>query len=89
MKTIWVYENLSEPYESFSKSERETILRYKQSNKTEKDVFELPLYNKGMNSKLYKVKTLEDNVKFVREEKMQEIEEIKTHIPKSQILNMK
>lgn len=89
LKTIWAYENLNEPFESFGRYDRDVILRYKQSKKSKKEVFELPLYNKGMNKKLYKIKTLDDSLDFVKEEEIKEMERIRTHIPKSQILNMK
>lgn len=89
MKTVWAYKNLNEPYESFNRNDRILIDRYETAVRPRQNSFELPLYNKEINKNLYKTRTLEDSLEFVTEAKMQEMEFIKNHIPKSQILSLK
>ena len=86
---IWKYKYLEIPYESLNKKEREIINTYLKSEKGETKVFELPLYETGKYKKIESVKHIEKNLKFVTDEKIEEMKFISTYVPKSQILNKK
>ena len=87
MRIIWTYKYMKEPYESFNKSEREIIDRYEPTEKNPQVLFELPIYLKGTNKKLDEIRNIQKKLEFVREETIEEMEFVSTHIPKSQILN--
>lgn len=89
MRIIWRYRYLNESYESFNKKQKEIIEKYEKAVKYPNQEIEMPLYEKGINKKLNKLKTLEENLEFVTEEKIEEMKFISNHIPKSQILNKK
>ncbi|MCI9365348.1 MAG: DUF600 family protein [Clostridia bacterium] len=86
---IWSYKYLDTPYESFNRKERNIIDRYIKSRKGITNVFELPLYTREIKETLGVSKNTEKNLDFVTEEKIEEMEFSNTHIPKSQILNLK
>ena len=50
---------------------------------------ELPLYSREVKKGLDTYKTIEKNLEFVTEERIEEMEFSSTHVPKSQILNPK
>lgn len=83
---IWVYKYLHTPYESFSKDERKIIDDYLSTAKADTNVYEAPLYIRGAGRKVKEINEAEKKMKFVTEEKIQEMEYINNHIPKSQIL---
>ncbi len=85
-RIIWTYRYLKVPFESFNKSEREIIERFEMSEKQEETIFELPLYVKPLNKALKTIKDSKNNLEFVTEVKLEEMEFKKTHVPKSQIL---
>ncbi len=89
LRIIWRYKYLGENYESFNKKQRELITRYEEAIRPPSYKIELPLYIKGINKSLKNLRTLEDSLEFVTEEKIEELEFINTHVPKSQILNNK
>ena len=82
---VWAFKYLNTPYESLSRKEREVIDNYlKEEPKTY--TFEAPLYTRQMGKELEEISDIEKKMSFVTEEKIKEMEYIKTHIPKSQIL---
>ena len=82
---IWSFKYLNMPYESFNRKERETINKYL-NEKREINTFEAPLYTKEIGKKLEEISSIEKKMSFVTEKKIEEMEYVKTHIPKSQIL---
>ena len=82
---IWAFKYLDTPYESFSKKEKEVIDNYLK-NEPETYIFEAPLYTREIGKELEEISDMEKKMTFVTEEKMKEMEYVKTHIPKSQIL---
>ena len=46
----------------------------------------MPIYNKEAGEDLEEINQIEKSFKFVTEEKIEEMEYIRTHVPKSQIL---
>ncbi len=85
-RIIWTYNYLNLPYESFNKKEREIIDSYKRKARLKEKNYEQGLYTKPTNKKLENVRTLEKKYEFVTEEKIEEMEFVNSHIPKSQIL---
>ena len=83
---IWKYKYLDLPFESFNKKEKDIIKSYLKSPKVETKIFEMPLYTKENNKQIKKISKTDKKLRFVTEEKIKEMEYIKTHIPKSQIL---
>lgn len=86
---IWGYKYLHTPYESFNKKEREIIDEYEKSEKQPTKTYELPLYTREVSKEIDIMRQSEKNLKFVTEEKIEEMEFIRTYEPKSQILNSK
>lgn len=89
MRIIWAYKYLNEPYESFSKKEREIINSYRKRAKEREDLYEIPLSIRETNHKLENIRAMKRSLEFVTEEKIKEMEFSSTHVPKSQILNSK
>ena len=87
-KAIWTYKYLSAPYESFNRKERKAIDTYMRMQ-IETNTFELPLYKKEVGKKLDTIKQIEKNLDFVTDKKIEEMEFMERHVPKSQILNPK
>ena len=85
-RIIWTYRYLKVPFESLNKSEREVIQRFEMLGKQEEKFFELPLYSKPSNKGLRTIKNSEENLEFVTELKLEEMEFKNTHVPTSQIL---
>lgn len=85
-RIIWSYQYLQVPYDSFNRKERKIIDDYIKSGKEEKKVFELPIYKKEMAKNLEHELQAEKNLTFVTEKKIEEMEYIRSHVPKSQIL---
>lgn len=83
---IWSFKYLNMPYESFNRNERKLIDKYLKGKEPETTTFEAPLYTREMGKELEKISGLEKKMSFVTEKKIEEMEYIKTHIPKSQIL---
>ena len=83
---IWTYKYLNLPLDYFNKKEREIIKKYINSPKVETKTFEMPLYTKENNRQIRRLHQTNKKLKFVTEEKIKEMEYIKTHKPKSQIL---
>lgn len=83
---IWSYKYLDMPYNSFNRKEREAIDNYLKQEKEDTYIFEAPLYTKETGKELDSISHLEKKMSFVTEEKIQEMEYAKTHVPKSQIL---
>lgn len=83
---IWKYKYLETPYGSLNRKEREVINRYDKVKVEKPKVFELPLYTKKVSKKLKDMKRTGQNLTFVTEEKIEEMEFKKTYVPKSQIL---
>lgn len=88
MDAVWRYKYLGEAYESFSRKEREMIDKSKETEE-KIQVFEMSLYTKEINSNLESIKNIEKRMEFVTDNKIAEMEFIKSHVPKSQILNSK
>jgi hypothetical protein len=88
MHVIWRYNYLEDAFESFNRRQKSAISRYEKMVKLPKYEVDFPLYTKGINKKLETVQSLENNFEYVREEKIEEIEFINSHVPKSQILNI-
>lgn len=86
---IWRYKYLEESYESLSKKQKALITKYERMAKPPSYEVEFPLYIKGVNKSLKNLRTLEESLEFVKEEKMEELKFIQEHVPKSQILNQK
>ncbi len=85
-RVIWTYKYLHTPYESLNKKERNAVDRYQRMVKPRATEYEQPIYEKERNKKLDTVKSLEKNLEFVTEEKIEEMKYKNTHVPKSQIL---
>ena len=83
---VWVFKYLKMPYNSFNKKEKKFIDKYLKENKQKPYIFEAPLYSREMGKELEKISGLEKKMSYVTEEKIKEMEYVKTHIPKSQIL---
>lgn len=83
---IWAFTYLNMPYASFNKKEKDAINKYLKKEKINTYTFETPLYTKKIGNELEKISGIEKRMSFVTEEKMEEMEYVKTHIPKSQIL---
>lgn len=83
---IWTYKYLNLPYESLNRNEKKVIDKYLKSPKEETFTFELPLYTREKGSSVEEIKELEKRMKYVTEDKIEEMEYINSHIPKSQIL---
>lgn len=88
-RVIWTYRYLEFPYESFNKKEREIIDRYKKQENAEEKVFELPFYEKENCKNLKVLRKIGKKMEFVTEDTIKEMEFKNTHVPKSQILNLK
>ncbi len=88
-RLIWLYKYLRIPYAGFNKKEKEIIDRYEKSKKSRETIFELPIYIKQMNKNIENIKDLEKKSEYVTEDKIEEMEFKKTHLPKSQILSIK
>lgn len=86
---IWKYKYLETPYGSLNRKEREVINRYEKVKSEPMKTFELPLYSRKVSKKLKDMKQARSNLEFITEEKMEEMEFIKTYVPKSQILSCK
>ena len=84
--TVWSYRYLDMPYESFNRRERKQIDKYLLNKNREKKIFEIPLYTKKMGKELEEISHLDRKMSYVKEDKIKEMEYVKTHIPKSQIL---
>lgn len=85
-RVIWLYRYLKLPYASFTRKEKALIDRYEKQTKPRETSFELPLYTKGLNKNMETISDMQKKFKFVTEDKMEEIEFSKKHVPKSQIL---
>ena len=83
---IWKYKYLETPYGSLNRKEREVINRYDNAKVEKTKIFELPLYTKKISKQLKDMKRPKQNLTFVTEEKIEEMEFKKNYIPKSQIL---
>ena len=88
-RTIWTYKYLELPYESLARKERNIIDTYIKTEKDEKRVFELAMYNKEIGKDLETKVETEKNLTYVTEKKIEEMEYMKKHIPRSQILTKK
>lgn len=88
MRVIWRYNYLEDALASFNRRQKSAITKYEKMTKIPKYEVDLPLYTKGINKKLETFQSLENNFEFVREEKIEEMEFINSHVPKSQILNI-
>ena len=88
-RIVWTHKYLGFPYESFSKKERQALDNYKEQEKLEERIFELPIYTKETNKELETIKSIEKKLKFVTEDTIKEMEFKNSHVPKSQILNLK
>lgn len=82
---IWSYLYLKTPYEGLSKKERKVVDKYL-ANKPESYIYEESLYKKEIGKELDRISNIEKKMEYVKEEKIEEMEYIKTHVPKSQIL---
>ena len=69
LRTIWRYKYLGENYESFNKKQKELITRYEETIRPPSNEIELPLYIKGIKRTLKNLRTLEESLEFVTEEK--------------------
>ena len=85
-RVIWIYRYLKFPYESFTKKEREIIDKYEKTTKSREGIYELPLYTKTLNKNNETISDMQKKLKFVTEDKIEEIEFLENHVPKSQIL---
>lgn len=85
-RIIWSYEYLQMPYDSFNRKEKKIIDDYIKADKEEKTIFELPIYKKEMAKNLEHELQADKNLTFVTEKKIEEMEYIRNHVPRSQIL---
>lgn len=88
-RLIWRYRYLKIPYASLNRKQREIINRYEKSTKQHETIYEMPLYRKDINKNFETIGDIEKKSEFVTEDKIEEMEFKNSHIPKSQILNMK
>ena len=83
---VWSFKYLDMPYESFNKREKAAIEKYLKEEKADTYIYEAPMYTREMGKELEEISGIEKKMSFVKEEKIEEMEYQKTHIPKSQIL---
>lgn len=88
-RLIWTYRYLKMPYASLNRREKDVIDRYERRTRRHESVFELPLYTKSLNEQTESIKDIAKKLEFVTEDKIEEMNFKKTHVPKSQILNTK
>lgn len=83
---VWTFKYLNMPYGSFNRKEREVIDNYLKQERENTYTFEAPLYTREMGKELEEISDIEKKMSFVTEEKIEEMEYQKNHVPKSQIL---
>lgn len=83
---VWSYRYLGLPYQSFNKKEKNAIDKYLEKEEEHNYAYEAPLYTREVGKDLEEITEIEKKMTFVTDEKIEEMEYIKTHIPKSQIL---
>lgn len=83
---VWSFRYLKMPYESFNKEEKTAIDDFLNKKDVDTYTFESPLYTKEIGKELEEISGIEKKMTFVTEEKIEEMEYQKNHIPKSQIL---
>lgn len=85
-RIIWIYRYLKIPYASFTKKEKEIIDKYEKTTKPHEGIFEIPVYTKSSDKDIETIVDIQKKFKFVTEDKIEEIEFMENHVPKSQIL---